>query len=345
MSPGIPANKLLRTAILTSVILIGVLAITPHAVGFRSFSKPVFVKGIVFLAFFIIFMWLVNIALIYIAEKYQQSNFEPYKRYILSYLVCLPGLYFLQWVVTPHTLPEDKAPAHTYAIIILGLILNTIVLIMQDLVLLREKKARIEVENAELKVKNIEATNQQLKQQIHPHFLFNSLSTLKTLIRKDADKAEDYLVKLSALLRASLLSNTPNTVTLQEELNLCHDYLDMQKLRFGKALEYHISIPGNIREAACVPVFSLLLLLENAIKHNSLTQESPLHISMDYRDGRIVTSNNMQPKPAVDSSTGLGLKNLSERYALLSGDTVDVSNNGKIFSVSIQTLDHEDNHH
>jgi LytS/YehU family sensor histidine kinase len=236
---------------------------------------------------------------------------------------------------------ETRQPAHLHILLVLGFILNGIVLIIQDLIILREKKASIELENASLKIKNVEATNQQLKQQIHPHFLFNSLNTLKTLIRKNQDQAEDYLIKLSDFLRASLLSGTPNVVKLSEELKLCHDFLEMQKMRFGKALEYTIDIPAEIQLTVFVPGFSLLSLVENAVKHNQLTNELPLRIMVEYKQGRIITTNNLQLKTTSEPSMKLGLENLAERYKIISGDEVLINNNGNIFSVSINTVDNE----
>jgi LytS/YehU family sensor histidine kinase len=226
-----------------------------------------------------------------------------------------------------------------------GFALNTIVLIIQDLILLRDKKTIVEIENAQLKIKNVEAINQQLKQQIHPHFLFNSLNTLKTLIKKHPDKAEDYLIMLSDFLRASISTDTPNIVKLKDEIKLCLDYLEMQKVRYGKAIQYTINIPEDIQDSAFVPVFSLLPLLENAIKHNILTNELPLHIKIEHENYRIVTINNIQPRLSSEPSTGLGLENLAERYKILSGDKIIINNSENIFSVSIKILDNENSNY
>ena len=236
MKPGIPIKKIFRTALYTSIILMVVLAVTPHTVVFRSFSFKGLLNGIIFLGVFILCIWIINIALVYLAEKYAALKKRAYLRYVISFILCVPCIFLLNLIILSIFNHNKKAPAHLYAMLVLGFILNTIVLIIQDLILLREKKSRIELENAALRVKNVEATNQQLKQQIHPHFLFNSLNTLKTLIKKNPDQAEEYLVKLSDFLRASLLSSNPNVVRLAEELKLCYDFLDMQKMRFGNAL-------------------------------------------------------------------------------------------------------------
>jgi two-component system, LytTR family, sensor kinase len=226
-------------------------------------------------------------------------------------------------------------------IILFSLSSNSIILIMQDLLLLREKKTMIESENAQLKIKNIEATYNQLKQQIHPHFLFNSLNTLKTLIRKEPKDAEIYLKKLSDFLRASITLNNENLAKLSDELKFCLDYLELQKGRFGEALKYSIEIPEEIK-SGFVPVFSVQHLLENAIKHNALTNENPLLIEVKYDNSRIIVTNNIQIKSITEETTGRGLVNLAERYRILSGDEIIFQSDENQFSVSVKILNHED---
>jgi LytS/YehU family sensor histidine kinase len=210
--------------------------------------------------------------------------------------------------------------------------------------LLREKKAIIESENAQLKIKNIEATYNQLKQQIHPHFLFNSLNTLKTLIRKQPKNAEVYLKKLSDFLRTSITLNNENLAKLSDELKFCLDYLELQKGRFGEALIYSVEIPEEAI-SGFVPVFSVQHLLENAIKHNALTVENPLLIEIKYDNNRIIVSNNIQVKDLTEETTGRGLANLAERYKILSGDEIIFQSDDNHFSVSLKILNHEDSNH
>lgn len=225
-----------------------------------------------------------------------------------------------------------------YIPLIIGFLLNSIVLVIEESVLLKNKKTMVELENAQLRIKNTEASYLQLKQQIHPHFLFNSLNILKTLIKKNPDTAVDYIIKLSDFLRVAISSNNSNTVKLEDELKLCLDYLEMQKIRFGKALEFSIDIPEEAKSQGFVPVFAIQLLLENAIKHNSLTDHSPLKLNVIHQDGWTTVSNNLQAKSSSEISTGLGLTNLSERYKILSDSNIKIQTNDKIFSVSIKIL-------
>jgi LytS/YehU family sensor histidine kinase len=234
----------------------------------------------------------------------------------------------------------------SYFIIIFIIILittNGTIHLMLDFVLVKNKNTRLDLENAELRIKNIEATYQQLRQQIHPHFLFNSLNTLKTLIDGNAE-AEVFIKRLSDFLRASLTVNNKQTIVLDNELKLCIDYLELQKVRFREALLYSIDIPDEVRKGF-VPVFAVQQLIENAIKHNVLTVNHPLHIKLEYEKGRIVVSNEMRLKNTTEESTGIGLINLIERYKILSGDEVIINTDNNCFSVSLKILNHEDSNH
>jgi LytS/YehU family sensor histidine kinase len=219
--------------------------------------------------------------------------------------------------------------------------INTVVMIFHGIVRMHEKESMIESENIQLKIKNIEAANQKLKQQLHPHFLFNSLNVLKTLIKKQPDDAEAYLKRLSDFLRASVSLDNVNAVKFEEELKLCMDYLEMQKIRFGNAIQFEVSIPEEAK-AGIVPTFSIQLLLENAIKHNAFTIESPLLIKLIYSNGWITVSNNIQNKNTDEDSPGLGLSNLSERYKIISGDEINIQSDDTDFSVSIKILSDKD---
>src|SRR5699024_3659425 len=124
--------------------------------------------------------------------------------------------------------------------------INTIILIIQNLHVLREEKLVVELENLQLKLRNTEAINLKLKQRIHPHFLFNSLSTLQTLINNEPQTAVNYVIRLSGFLRSGLSTSSMNTVKLSEELDLAIDYLEMQKIRFQSSLTYDFQVPENV---------------------------------------------------------------------------------------------------
>jgi hypothetical protein len=357
----ISAKKLALIALVSSFI-IGLLAFATIAISSPvPFASTKYTVGLMLL---ILGIWAINIALVYLAEKQVRSSIPVYiVRYTVSYIICLALVYIIQPLpqavrAMPHKIHAVQPVAsidHTRPIavgrgqgfspnLLLALALNSIILLIQDLALFRDKKSSIELENAELKIKNMEAANHRLKQQIHPHFLFNSLNTLKTLIKNEPEKAEDYLVNLSEFLRASL-SNTMNIVALCDEIELAVNYLEMQAIRFGDALHYTINIPEEIQQTGFVPALSIQPLLENAIKHNILTKVLPLYITVTYHEDWLTVANTLQPKTTTDSGAGLGLHNLSERYKILSDNDIVIVKSHEQFSVSIKILDNASSHH
>jgi LytS/YehU family sensor histidine kinase len=212
---------------------------------------------------------------------------------------------------------------------------------------LRATKQKIEAENTQLRMFNLEAKHSQLKQQLHPHFLFNSLSNLRSLIKRSPAQAEDYLEKLSRLLRLSIQSNLQTMVSVQEEIELTENYLDLQRLRFGEALQFFIEMPLDMKKFGKVPVYSIQLLVENAIKHNRITAGQPLkiHVTGDLIQRTITVENNFQPKPHLEEGSGVGLNNLKERYRLLNNDDIRVVRSPDKFIVTIKVWINESSDH
>jgi two-component system, LytTR family, sensor kinase len=288
-------------------------------------------------SFFIFLIWLFNVFVTYLVNKWK---INPRYKFLISYSLFVVFIPLFKAVFSPFVNPSDfHQTLHFHLIIFFSI--NTVIFIIQDLILTRERNTAIGLENAQLKMKNLEAINAQLKQQIHPHFLFNSLSTLKTLIASSPENAQEYLVKLSDLLRSSLSSNTLNTIKVEDELKSCIDYLEMQQIRFAEAFQFVINIPEDIRQNCWLPVFSLQILIENAIKHNAFTNEQPLHISISYNASTITVTNNIQHKTLAEASAGTGLSNLSERYKILSGEDIAVKKEDEVFSVSIKVFNDE----
>jgi len=213
----------------------------------------------------------------------------------------------------------------------------------QVFVLSQNERTRTILENATLKTANSEAVNQLLLQQIHPHFLFNALTTVKSLIHKQPEVASNYLVKLSNFLRTSMSSMNISTTTLAKEINFCSDYLELQKVRLGDALFYNINIDETVSAHTFLPVFSLQLLAENAIKHNSFSEEEPMHIEIREVDGIVTVINDYRPNNDKEHSMGSGLANLNERYSTLTGEKINIQIGQSNFYVSFKLITSENN--
>lgn len=179
------------------------------------------------------------------------------------------------------------------------------------------EKQKVELENEILKREKLNAQFQSLKQQVNPHFLFNSLNTLKSLIRSKDNNAEEFVVRLSEIYRYILQKNQNDLVTVGEEMQILHAYIFMLKTRFEDSIQVKIDIDNNVSGERMLPPFTLQLLIENAIKHNIASITKPLMIEIFRRDETLVVKNNLQPKKNVEESTGIGLDNIHKRCMFL----------------------------
>jgi two-component system, LytTR family, sensor kinase len=352
MTNDIPFPKLFKLAFITSP-LFGIMGSAPiFALNQLEFSKVA--SGFLVISVINLVFWSINILLLRFFERYTFRN-SHWIRYIVSIITCsvLLVIIFQLFVVKiiqgmPDDLPIQPAlkeiPRLRFIMpVVQAFSINLFVIILTEIALLRDRKQKIETENTILRLANLEARHSQLKQQLHPHFLFNSLNILNSLIRKNPAQAEEYLVKLSELLRFSIYSNKQATVSLAQELELSIHYLNMQKVRFNEALGVSITVDTALQQQGYVPVYSIQLLIENAIKHNILTVQKPLHISItgDNKMNTVTVANNMQPKPTVEEESGVGLSNLAERYRLLGNKPIDIIKDEHKFSVTINVLENE----
>ncbi len=181
----------------------------------------------------------------------------------------------------------------------------------------------------------LKAEYDTLKNQVNPHFLFNSLNILSALIPEDPQNAVNLVERLSKVFRYNLQNNDNVTVELGTELKIIEAYLFIHKMRFGDNLSYQIDVSKNEWQRQIVTQ-GLLTLVENAVKHNECSSEKPLHIEVFVEKNSIAVRNNNQPKnKQFLESTGIGLKNLKSRYALLTSQEVEVLENARFFEVKI----------
>ncbi len=176
-----------------------------------------------------------------------------------------------------------------------------------------------------------------LKNQLDPHFLFNSLNVLVSLIEENPQAATRFTTSLSKVYRYVLEQKNKELVTLEEELKFAELYMSLLTVRFEDSIIYTPPATLKDSQAKVVPL-SLQLLLENAVKHNQVTPSRKLHITITEENGNLIITNNSQPKQVLKESTGVGLRNIRDRYALLTSQPVLIRENRKEFSVTIPVL-------
>lgn len=260
----------------------------------------------------------------------------------MSYaFVALFILVYLYWMLysdaTVEHIPWKALVSYTF--LPMGIGLGFMALFTTRSWLMEWKKSALEAEK--LKNEKISSLYQSLKDQLNPHFLFNSLNVLSNLVYEDADKSAEFIQKLSKIYRYVLEVQNEELIRLDRELQFAQNYLDLQQVRFGDSLQVKISVEST--DHVYLPPLSLQLLLENAIKHNVASNAHPLHISIERKNQELWISNSIKLKlNQEDESTGVGLENIRQRYLMLSNKVIHISQNNDTFLVVLPLLEIKD---
>ena len=236
------------------------------------------------------------------------------------------------------SIPAIDASLHHYLHPLRDGLISIIVTGSCYLMYLNRKSRRMLVENQMLRTANLVNQYESLKSQLNPHMLFNSLNTLRSLVRENQDKAQDYIQELSRVLRYTLQSNESQCVSLREEMEFVSAYIFLLKMRFENNLQFDIQI-SNAYEEYLLPPMAVQVLIENAVKHNEISNRKPLTIHITTDDnGNLSISNDIQPKWTATSGTGIGLANLAKRYRLLFKRDIQITEDRE-FTVCIPLIE------
>ena len=217
----------------------------------------------------------------------------------------------------------------------LGLAAISCLLVIYFVIRLRERSLK---NIALLKHERVVFEYEHLKSQVNPHFLFNSFNTLTNLIEKDQAKAIDYTEKLSELYRSILAHHDNDFVLLADEIAVLGNYISIQKGRFGDSLQTKMDIPVAILQTKKIVPMALQILIENVLKHNVISAQSPLLISIAADEHNITVTNVVHPKMSKEKGEGLGLINIKRRYELLTKSPVKYGQQGNEFIVTLPLL-------
>ncbi len=218
-------------------------------------------------------------------------------------------------------------------------LLSALVIATYEAITFYLRLEKSEAEKSELETHYVQSQLDSLRNQVNPHFLFNSLNTLVYLIPENPEKAVGFVRQLSKVYRYVLESREANLIPLAEELEFLQSYIFLQKERFGE--NFRVEMPqitnSPITNHQIVPL-TLQMLFENAIKHNIISTEKPLTVEVFFEKGKLVVRNNLQPKNQVSDSTGVGLENIRNRYRILSGKEVETIVSQQFFTVLLPNL-------
>lgn len=216
---------------------------------------------------------------------------------------------------------------------------SSVFLVIQYVLRSQEDIARLRIEKEQIETDTYRVQLRALRTKIDPHFLFNSLNTLRSMIRQQHVNAEQFVISLSDFYREILKHHDTSTLPLHEEVSVLESYLFLMKNRNEEAMQVKIEVDESLR-MHILPTLALQMVVENCFKHNSMTSKNPLYIDVETLDsGYVEVCNNIQPRLSVDESSGQGLDLLRKRYKLLGVEEgLIVSQEAGRFSVKLKLI-------
>jgi two-component system, LytTR family, sensor kinase len=215
---------------------------------------------------------------------------------------------------------------------------SLIIALIHSLLISTKQRFDAQIELNKLKAEQSTAQFEMLKHQVNPHFLFNALNILKTMVRNGDPNSEEFIIRMSDLYRYILSGHQREKITMDEELEALDNYFFMLRARFGDKLTLSLNLKK--RDRPCyVPPFTLQILIENCIKHNIVSAQRPLAVEVFCEKNHIVVRNNLQERKAVGEGNGFGLQNINQRYRLLAGKEIEIIKGEDYFTVRLPIID------
>ncbi len=326
-------------ALLTGLLMFAdVLVASP-----KVFFTTCFMVG---LAYTVVYWLVFRYACVFWRSKYPKLE-QSGRRILFLILSVFIGYFLLKIVLDPflHKPFEDELGVakleHEIAMSVASLLVTFLVLGIYEGIGLFNLLKTTQLEKERLLKDNVQSQLESLRNQVNPHFFFNSLNTLAYLISEDSSKAVNFVRKLSQTYRYILEVREKELVLLEEEISFLKAFISLLKERFGENLQVDVVVQPQMMKHKIIPL-ALQMLMENAIKHNIVSAQHPLHITVrSESDDRLSVKNNLQRKPNPEPSTGMGLENIKSRCRLLCGREVEVIETEGEFVVVLPLLKKE----
>ena len=274
-------------------------------------------------------------------NEHMSTGWRLFTAFLCAYLltVLIRALsYYLRSAIFGMPLPELR-PLLT-GFFIMSYWLSLSVVVIHELFYVSALARKVEEESEALSRAGLQRQFDSLREQVNPHFLFNNLNSLITLISKDRDKADEFIEEMSLVYRYLLRNNRGNLTSLREELRFIESYNHLLRTRFGEGFQPEISVSRTALDLQ-LPPMTLQLLVENAVKHNVVSLQSPLQLQIAVIDGSLVVTNNIQRKSKAAPSTQVGLQNIRSRYSLLRQPDIRIEDDGSQFTVIVPLIPNE----
>lgn len=271
-----------------------------------------------------------------LSDKFPWTS-HPVKRLLFVLMaVCIYSPAVLWVLIELYKRIFDIGLGNTYTIMTSSVIITVIITLFMTGRAFLFNWRQVAIDAGKFRAQSIAANYESLKNQVNPHFLFNSLNALTNLVYEDQDKAAKFIKQLSEVYRYVLDTRDKEIVSLEEELKFLQSYVYLQQIRFGDKLRVDIKLSGT---KSMVAPLALQMLIENAIKHNIISQENPLSVKIYSSKNSIIVENDLQRRNTIEEgSSGVGLENIKKRYEFLSGKTVEIEELDTIFRVTLPVI-------
>ncbi len=311
--------------------------------GNAFISQPVLSTSYPLIFFYIFASWYLHVTVMHLLRlKYPAFN-QTYKRIVLLFsahiFLTSTSLFMIFWTFDYfHILGYVIDYSKTTWCLVIGVVLTVVATGAWEGSYIYELWIKSMREKEMLQKMNLQSEFDALKSQVNPHFLFNSLNSLSSLIHENPEDAEKFLDEMSKVYRYILKNNEESIIDLGTELKFLNSYYHLLKTRYNEGFSVNIDVDEGTRECL-IPPLTLQLLLENAVKHNVIMKEEPLHIFIKTEEGeRLTVRNNLQKKSTKVQSNKVGLANIVSKYRLLGQDEVIISETATDFIVSIPLI-------
>jgi len=343
-NPRYPILAILISALLVSVLFNMRVLIWVIEIGLTDEVRPrlyyLLFNTIIEFVVFILVGWLnyswIETGIRHFSIRRGKVSFMVLGNLVVYFILIPAGKLFHTWYfLDKYENKEIEFDIENYLII--NIIVFLLAIVVARLLVLIKKMRIAEQENLRLMEEKSKAELNALKEQISPHFFFNTLSTLSAIVRNEKKEVGlEFIGEISKTYQYTLATKQ-DLVTLKEEMSFLESYLFLLKKRYGEKLSFSQDLPEDILSSE-IPPMSLQLLVENAIQHNVITREKPLHIRIFTEKGMICVENNLQEKESGLDSFGIGLQNLSNRYRLLSQKDIIITKDKHKFGVKLPLL-------
>lgn len=333
--------KISRATIWISSIGLGLLSSVPQFAS-HTFNMAEAAVNAAITATFALLMWYVNIFMLSRQSSKPRQQRISYSRLLGSLSVGLVVMLCLA-CIQQQILSHINFGPTMLMVEVRGILINLVFYMFLHLMQQNYENQQVVMELERIKSDNLGAQYELLKQQINPHFLFNSLNTLKAMVENGDEEAIDFIIKLSNFYRFTLESRKLDLIHVSDEMDILNAYLFLQKARFDGGFTFTNEMDSQLLQTL-MPPFTLQLLIENCIKHNVVSLQKPLHIRLYDEGGKIVVENQIQPKAGEVNSLGVGLQNIDLRYHHLLNQHIEINNDQKIFQIKLPVI-HEHHHH